>query len=370
MVDWQENFWENLRLLAAQGIDVVLGNGVFHSQAEGLICQTENRFLVADNYLLTSLAVNNENDIVAQLNSKKNRTTEQNQLLLGQPQKWGIMGALPENLTLAQALTQQGHEVDIISRNGYLLPGEEPEIAALLQSYLENLGINFYFNCGEITSHHDQAKQVYNINFTQNEGKELISLMVDHFIRPYPSKSPSSEDLFAHLPEFKGNSHSGQCSYLAVNNFLQTVHPQIYACGDRLRGYGSEILAREEAKYVGHRLLGKVSNPIDYRRIPFGIDLDPPLYRIGLTKSEADRQGIEVKQIIHGFEPYDDHCDLRGVCKVIIDPQGLILGAHWLGKRAKGGIYLFNLAMTKGISFFELQDFPLAEALGIEKWDI
>jgi pyruvate/2-oxoglutarate dehydrogenase complex dihydrolipoamide dehydrogenase (E3) component len=177
---------------------------------------------------------------------------------------------------------------------------------------------------------------------------------------PYPG------DLLGNLPEFSNYKNS----YLTVNNFLQTIHPQIYACGNWLRGYNTKVLAKEEAKYVAHQILSRTLKNINYNAIPFGIDLDPPFYRIGLTKAEADRQGIEINQIIYGFEPYHDHCDLRGVCKLITDRQDRILGAHWFGSQAKAGINLFNLAIAKGIGFSELQDLPLAEALGIEKWEI
>ncbi|WLT39762.1 hypothetical protein NON20_10260 [Synechocystis sp. B12] len=40
----EENFWEELRLLAAQGVDVVVGQGIF-SQSSGLLCQTQERTL-------------------------------------------------------------------------------------------------------------------------------------------------------------------------------------------------------------------------------------------------------------------------------------------------------------------------------------
>lgn len=363
LINWQESFQESLGLLAAQGVDAVSGSGNFHSRAGELIYQTENRVLVAANYLLTSLMSNDENDSINKLNFQKNRTTEQDQLILNESQKLGIMGALPKNLILAQTLVRQGHQVDIVSRNNRLLPGEELEIADLLKSYLESLGVIFWFNSGVVTSHYDQTKYRYSLNFSQNNGEDKKNLIVDHFIRSQPPLWP--EDLFGNLQGF--NNHNN--AYLTVNNFLQTVDSQIYGCGNWLRGYSTQVVAQEEAKYVAQRVLSKTSNSINYRAIPFGIDLDPPFYRIGLTKAEADRQGIEINQVIYGFESYGDNSDLRGVCKVITDRQDRILGAHWFGVGAKAGINLFNLAIAKGITFFELQDLPLAEALGIEKWE-
>ncbi|MBE9174268.1 NAD(P)/FAD-dependent oxidoreductase [Synechocystis salina LEGE 06155] len=334
----EENFWEQLRLLAAQTVDVVVGEGTFLQVPAGLLYQTEERTLQGESYLLTSGKVDEEN-----FNH-----------LSATPQQWGLVGALPENLVLGQKLTKLGHGVAILSGNSHLLPGEDPEMAALLQSYLASSGIEFWFNCSNFVGHYDQGNRTYNLQF--NHGSEGAShhLTVDNFHSK--GRSPQYGDLLANLPELNPNGSQGQGSYLMVNQNLQTAHGQIYACGNWLKGYRCAPMAQQEAKYVVHQLLGKNTTPINYGQMPFTIDLEPLWYRIGdpITPDWAQK-------IIRGFEPYSDHCDLRGMYKFALDSQDRIISAQWFGQRARESMALLSLAIAKGISWHELQPLPLWE---------
>jgi len=326
----EEDFWESLDLLAARGVDVVAGNGTLHSSALGLRCRTENRELLGEKYLLTSFRKNHNPEDAIDIPQASS------------PQRWAMVGTLPENLVLAQQLTKQGHQVDILSRNRHLLPGENREMVNLLQWYLESLGINFWFDCYDLVSHHDQCRQTYNLQFRQGVSESLQNLIADKII--HPRRSPLPPQLLEDVPELLLQDQP----YLTVNNFLQTTHPQIYACGNWLKGYSCPLVAKEEAQYIVKQIVEKSPEPINYQSIPFGIDLDPPWYRIGLTQDDS-------LQIIRGFEPYRDHCDLRGVCRLTLNDQGKIVGGHWFGQRGQEGVYLLELAIAKGLDFEEFR---------------
>ncbi|AIE74143.1 MULTISPECIES: FAD-dependent oxidoreductase [unclassified Synechocystis] len=334
-----ESFWENLRLLAAQGADVVIEKGIFSQPSSGLVYQTEKRTLLGENYLLTS--VKNVLAVPGQIPDN------------AMPQRWAIVGALPENLVLAQELTKRGHGVTILSRNNHLLPGEDREMTSLLQCYLASLGIAFYCNYSNLVSHHDQCNQTYTLQFNQGNDTPQQCLQqcleVDNLIHQW--RSPECQNLLARLPEF--NQALKESSYLSVNHHLQTAQGQIYACGNWLKGYHADAIAYREAQYVVQRVLGKQTNPIDYSQMSFTIDLDPPWCRIG-TFANSDSH----RQIIRGFEPYTDHCNLRGMYKLVIDRQDRIVSAHWFGQRAREGMTLLQLAIAKGITWTELRSLP------------
>ncbi|AGF50369.1 sll0703 [Synechocystis sp. PCC 6803] len=339
----EENFWEELRLLAAQGVDVVVGQGIF-SQSSGLLCQTQERTLEGESYLLTSgKADSKDSNVLAIPGPNSDKVM---------PQRWVIVGTLPENLVFAQKLTKLGHGVTILSRNGYLLPGEDREMASLLQCYLASLGIEFWFNCTNLTSHYNQDKSTYSIQFNHGSEESRHHLAVDNLLAI--GRSLKYGNLLANLPEF--NQTLKDSSYLSINDHLQTAHSQIYACGDWLKGYHCPAIAQQEARYVVHQVLGKNTTPINYGQIPFLIDLDPPWYRIG---DPACTDYTE--KIIRGFEPYSDHCDLRGMYKLALDSQDRIISAHWFGQRARESMNLLQLAIAKGISWQELESLPLWE---------
>lgn len=342
----RENFWEQLRLLAAQGVDVVVGEGTFLPSPSGLLYQTQERTLEGESYLLTSDKANYKNPNALAVSGQNPDKA--------MPQRWTMVGTLPENLIFAQELTKLGHGITILSRNSHLLPGEDREMAALLQTYLASLGIEFWFNCSNLASHYDQSDCTYGLQF--NHGFEGAShhLSVDNLVSI--GRSPQYGDLLANLPELNSDASQGQGSYLMVNQNLQTAHGQIYACGDWLKGYHYPCIAQQEAGYVVHQVLGKNVTPINYGQIPFVLDLDPPWYRIG------DPAGTDyAEKIIRGFEPYSDHCDLRGMYKLALDSQDRIISAYWFGQRARESMALLQLAIAKGISWRELEPLPLWE---------
>ncbi|MBE9203904.1 NAD(P)/FAD-dependent oxidoreductase [Synechocystis salina LEGE 06099] len=336
----EEKFWEQLRLLAAQTVDVVVGEGTFLQAPVGLLYQTEERkrTLEGESYLLTSGKVDEENF---------NRFSDT-------PQQWAMVGALPGNLVLAQELTKLGHRVTILSRNSQLLPGEDREMAALLQTYLASLGIEFWFNCRNLVSHYNQSDCTYRLQFNHGCEGDSHHLTVDNLRSK--RRSPQYGNLLVNLPELNDSASQGQSIYLTVNQNLQTTHGQIYACGDWLKGYRCPPIAEQEAQYVVHRILGQDASPINYGQIPFTIDLEPLWYRIG------DPAALDYAQkIIRGFEPYSDHCDLRGMYKLALDSHDRIISAHWFGPRARESMVLLQLAIAKGISWSELKPLPLWE---------
>ena len=340
----EENFWEELRLLAAQGVDVVVGQGIFSQSPSGLLYQTQERTLEGENYLLTSGKADSK-DTNALAIPVQNPDK-------AMPQRWVIVGTLPENLVVAKELTKLGHGVTILSRNSHLLPGEDREMASLLQCYLASLGIEFWFDCSNLASHYDQDKSTYSIQFNHGSEESSHHLTVDNLLAI--GRTPQYGNLLANLPEF--NRALKDSSYLSVNDHLQTAHGQIYACGDWLKGYHCPAIAQQEARYVVHQVLGKNTTPINYGQIPFTIDLDPPWYRIGDTACTD-----YTEKIIRGFEPYSDHCDLRGMYKLTLDSQDRIISAHWFGQRSRESMALLQLAIAKGISWQELELLPLWE---------
>lgn len=342
----EENFWEQLRLLAAQGVDVVIGQGIFSQSPSGLLYQTQERRLEGESYLLTSGKADSKDPNALAIPGQN--------LDKAMPQRWVIVGTLPENLIFAQELTKLGHGVTILSRNGHLLPGEDREMASLLQCYLASLGIEFWFNCTNLASHYNQDKSTYRIQFNHGSEESSHHLTVDNLLAM--ERSPQYGNLLANLPELNHHASQGQDSYLTVSQNLQTAHGQIYACGDWLKGYHCPAIAQQEAKYVVERILGQRTTPINYGQIPFTINLDPPWYRIGDPAATNCAQ-----KIIRGFEPYSDHCDLRGMYKLALDSQDRIISAYWFGQRARESMALLQLAIVKGISWQELESLPLWE---------
>jgi len=343
---------ESLRQLAALGVDVIPDCGQGQATATGFVWSMAQRELTARASLLTTASHQAQQDGLNQIN----------QINLGNPtanpaaaKTWGIWGALPQNLILAQTLAHQGHTVQLFSRNAHLLPGEDREMSHLLQCYLATQGIKIWHNCRHFRSQFSKESQTYQLLFSS--GVESHEIRVDAFERfPLPELPWHWLKNVSHF----GTEIASNSSYIAVNDHLQTAHPQIFACGGWLKGYGSPAIALREADFVVDQVLGNIQNPINYGQIPFGIDLDPPWYRLGLSQQHATAQCTKI-HIYDGYEPHQPNSPLRGLCKIITNEQDQILGAHWFGPSAKTGISVLTLAIAKSLTVEALRNLPVVD---------
>jgi pyruvate/2-oxoglutarate dehydrogenase complex dihydrolipoamide dehydrogenase (E3) component len=345
----QTELVETLRQLAALGVDVISAIGQLNQTGTELRWEGEQRGITARAYLLTTTL-------------EQHRATHSTFGLVNPPQQpneaktWGIWGAFPRNLVLAQTLAQQGHGVQLFTRNASLLPGEDREMSQLLQSYLEALGVKVWRNCHHFVR--TLLPDIQKYQLAMESGATSCHLLLDQVWQPPLPALPWH--WLQTLPEF-GNEREACVPYLVVNDQLQTAHSQLFACGGWLQGYPSGAIALQEAHYVVERFLGNNQGPINYAQIPFGIALDPPWYRVGLSQQQATAQWEKI-HIYHGYEPYQGDSPLRGVCKILSNSQDQIVGAHWFGPSAPAGISLLTLAIAAGLSVATLKNLPVMDS--------
>ena len=351
--DWTEaEPTEKLRQLAAFGVDVIPAIGHFKQTETELAWQGDQRALTAQAYLLTTA--------VERYQATQGALTQiPSGNLTSHPsgaKTWGIWGAFPQHLVLAQTLAQHGHSVQLFTRNAHLLPEEDREMGHLLRWYLEAQGIKIWRNCHRFTANFIPDSQTYQLSV--QSGTTTHGLQIDQLLQPQCLKLPWHwlKALPDFCPAIKANA-----PYVEVNDCLQTAHPQIFACGGSLKGYSSEAIAIQEANYVVDRVLGNSQRPINYAQIPFGIDLNPPWYRVGLSEQQATAQWEKI-HVYYGYEAYQGASPLRGGCKILANQQDQMVGAHWFGASAKAGISLLTLGMTGGVTVEALKNLPVVDS--------
>ncbi len=324
---------ESLRQLVALGVDVVSELGQFIATDDGIMWQTATRELAATAFLLT--APQTLDSSLGSEPPKENNT-------------WGLIGAVPEHLVLAQTLAKAGQTVHLLSRNARLLPGEDPEFSELLQAYLESLGVTLWRNCRNIDIQNGSRNPHHRIKFHHSTQVESIHVFaLSHWRSP-----PLPWQILKHISvlDASGMAHQG----LTVNGYLQTRHPQIFAVGGWLKGYTSRQLARQEAIYVIQRLQGQISTKLDYATLPWQISLTPPWSRVGNPNHP------NVTRYYYGYEPWFGDDILRGTCKIATDANNRMLSAWWWGRSACPGIDVISLAIAQGMTMEQLSLLPLA----------
>lgn len=264
------------------------------------------------------------------------------------PEHITILGDGPQAVELSQSLQRLGRSVLVLTGGGPLLPQEDREAAFLLQTYLETADISI-----------DTKALLIEVTVS---GQEMVLETHD---RKYTTDAlVIATEGFQSLPLYLAPLHLKQTKAgLWVNASLQTSQPNLYACGTLLGGYQIPSLASAEAKVaVQNALLGKRS-PIQYHHIPYAILSDPPLARVGLTERQAKRYDPQVQVLRQSFQDCDRALFAQtpaGLCKVLVQVNGTVLGVHIVGVCAEELIHVFALAMQRGVRLQELGELSYA----------
>ena len=142
---------------------------------------------------------------------------------------------------------------------------------------------------------------------------------------------------------------------IETNAWLQTIYPNIYACGDAAGPYQFTHTAAHQAWYASvNALFGDIKSfKVDYSVIPWATFTDPEVARVGLSENEAKARGIafevtrfELKELDRAIADEAAH----GFVKVLTVPdKDRILGVCIVGAHASDLLAEFVLAMKHGL---------------------
>jgi pyruvate/2-oxoglutarate dehydrogenase complex dihydrolipoamide dehydrogenase (E3) component len=142
---------------------------------------------------------------------------------------------------------------------------------------------------------------------------------------------------------------------VAVDQYLCTSVPGIYACGDVAGPYQFTHMASHQAWYATvNALFGRFRRfKVDYSVVPWATFTDPEVARVGLNESEARERGIEYEVTRYDIGDLDRAIadgEAHGFVKVLTPPgKDRVLGATIVGYHAGELIAEFVMAMKNGV---------------------
>ena len=139
-----------------------------------------------------------------------------------------------------------------------------------------------------------------------------------------------------------------------TNEFLQTIYPNIYACGDVAGPFQFTHTAAHQAWYAAvNALFGGIWKfKADYTVIPWATFTDPEVARVGLNEQEAKQNGVAYEVTTYGIDELDRAIadeEAHGLVKVLTVPgKDRILGVTIAGEHAGDLLAEFVAAMRHG----------------------
>lgn len=262
------------------------------------------------------------------------------------PQRLLVLGAGPIGCELAQAFARLGCEVTLATHASRVLPREDVEVS-------ERVAADFAAQGMTILSAHEprafgSGESGQWVTFETADGERQLEF--DRLLLAV-GRHANVEDLG--LAELGiGLTRTGT---VAVDNYLRTRVPTIFACGDVAGPYLFTHMASHQAWYAAvNALFGRFrSFKVDYSIVPWATFTDPEVARVGLNEQEAVERQIAYEVTRYDIDDLDRAIadgEAHGFIKVLTEPgRDRILGATIVGYHAAELLPEFVLAMKHGI---------------------
>lgn len=260
------------------------------------------------------------------------------------PARLLVMGGGPVGCELAQAFARLGSSVTLVELGEHLLSREDNDVSDFVEARLREDGVDIRTRHKAVAVESDDQGKCLRC---EHRGEMLIlsfdALLVAVGRKPRV-EGYGLEQLGIPAPRT-----------VDTDQYLQTLYPNIYACGDVAGPYQLTHVGAHQAWYATiNALLGGLWRfKADYSAIPATTFVDPEVARVGLNEREALAREIPFEVTRYALDDLDraiTEDGTRGFVKVLTKPgKDHILGATIVGEHAGELLAEFTLAMTHGL---------------------
>jgi pyruvate/2-oxoglutarate dehydrogenase complex dihydrolipoamide dehydrogenase (E3) component len=242
------------------------------------------------------------------------------------PEHLVIVGGSYIGLEFAQMYRRFGSRVTVVEMGPRLIGREDEDVSAAVKEILENEGIEIRLGaeCIELAKRGGQVA----VTASCEPGPEEI---VGSHVLLAVGRRPNTDDLGLD----KAGVETDKRGYITVDDQLRTNVPGIWAMGD-VNGRG----AFTHTSYNDYEILAANMFDNDPRRVSdripaYGLYVDPPLGRAGMTEGEVRKSGQKAligKMMMSRVGRARERSETQGFMKILIDAETKkILGATILG---------------------------------------
>ena len=269
------------------------------------------------------------------------------------PRRLVVLGGGPIGCELTQCFARFGAQVTQVEMAPRVMIREDPEFSQMVAQRFREEGVNVLLG--------HKAKEVR----VENGEKVLIAEAETGEVR-----IPYDEILCAvgRIANTQGYGleelgiPSTRTRTVEVNEYLQTIYPNIYACGDVAGPYQFTHTAAHMAWYCAvNAHFGSLRKfKVDYSVVPWTTFTEPEIARVGLNEQEAKEKGIEHEVHVYGIDDLDRAIadgEAHGMVKVLTVPgdrKGRILGVTIAGEHAGDLLAEFVAAMRHGLGLNQI----------------
>ncbi len=261
-----------------------------------------------------------------------------------------VLGGSYIGLEFAQIYRRFGSQVTVIEAAPKLVPREDDDVSAAIKDILESEGIDIRTG----TKCSGLSKEGATINASLETPKGRDEVTGSHLLLAI-GRVPNTDDLGLEAAGVEVDERG----YIKTDDTLATNVASIWALGDcNGRGAFTHTSYNDYEIVAGNLLDGETRRASD-RIVTYGLFIDPPLGRAGMTEREARAAS---RNLLIGTRPMTrvgravEKGETKGFMKVLVDGDSKkILGASILGTGGDEAVQCILTTMYAGAPYTTLR---------------
>ena len=266
------------------------------------------------------------------------------------PEHLVILGGGYVALEFGQMFRRFGSRVTIVQRSGRILSREDDDIAEAITEILKNEGVDVCIDTGEyrVESRSDGI-------FIQMQCEGKPHEVVGSHLLVATGRRPNTDDLGLD----KADIETDERGYIRIDDQLRTSVEGVWALGD-CNGRGAFThTSYNDFEIVAANLFDNDSRRVSDRILNFGLYIDPPLGRVGMSEREvraSGRKALIATRPMTRVARAVEKGETQGFMKALVDAATKrFLGAAILGVGGDEVVHSILEAMYADVPYTVLQ---------------
>ena len=250
------------------------------------------------------------------------------------PEHLIIIGGSYIGLEFAQMYRRFGSEVTVIEMHDRIIGRDDEDVSDAVLDILEGEGVKFRLQADCIEARAISDGIVVRVTCEEGPEEETGS----HLLIAV-GRVPNTDDLGLEEAGIEAN----QFGFIDVDDALHTNVPGVWAIGD-VNGQGAFThTSYNDYEIVAANLFDDDERKVSDRILCYGLFIDPPLGRVGMTEKQvrdSGRKALVGKRMMTRVARAKEFGETRGFIKIIVDADTEeILGAAILGLNGDEAIH-------------------------------
>ena len=262
-----------------------------------------------------------------------------------------IAGASYIGLEFAHMYARFGAKVTVVERGPRAAQREDADISQHIRQILEAEGVTFLFN----TTIESVARAGTGVLVSFKTGDRRASVEGSHLMVAL-GRTPNTEALNLSAAGVATDARG----YIVTDEHLRTNVPGIWAMGD-VNGRGAFThTSYNDFEIVANNVLDGGTRSVAGRIPVYGLFIDPPLGRVGMTEDEVRRSGRKAligTRLMSNVARARERGETQGMMKVLVDAKDkTVLGAAVLGIGGDEVVHSLLQLMAAGTPYTTMRD--------------